>query len=208
MTASRASRPSPPPRRSGPRALAGALLAAAALGSTGCIEENAYLELELVFPPDPRATSGTDSRQAVVRVNTGDVSFEEDWESSEALSPVQLDPKQPKKLQISVEGRAEIETKPVRIKVRFCTDPSCVGIHDDTAPEVRFEIERAFYLGKRTSLTLAAECIPNVATETDPPPVCAARNESVSTIPKCSVAGCREGVTTNYCASDKHFCEE
>ena len=205
MTAARSSRA---PRRTGPRALAGALLAAAALGATGCIEENAYLEVELVFPADPRATGGTATRQAVVRVNTGDVSFDEDWESSEALSPVQLDQKQPKELQISVEGRAEIETKPVRIKVRFCTDPSCVGIHDDTAPEVRFEIERAFYLGKRTSLTLTAECIPNVATQTDPPPICATKNEAVSTIPQCSVAGCREGVTTNYCASSRHFCEE
>ena len=195
------------PRRPAPRALAAALLAAA-LGSTGCIEKNAYLELELVFPADPRATGGTAARQAVVRVNTGDVSFEEDWESSEALSAVQLDPKEPSKLQVSVEGREEIETKPVRIKVRFCTDPSCVGIHDDVAPEVRFEIERAFYLGKRTSLTLTVACIPNVAAETDPPPTCATKNEEVLTTPRCSVAGCREGVTTNYCANDKHFCEE
>lgn len=196
------------PRRAGPRALAFALLAASALGGAGCIEKNAYLELELVFPADPRASGSTAARQAVVRVNTGDVSFEEDWESSEALSAVALDPKEPTKLQVSVEGREEIETKPVRIKVRFCTDPSCVGIHDDIAPEVRFEIERAFYLGKRTSLTLPVECIPNVATETDPPPACALENEAVSTIPRCSVAGCREGVTTNYCASSRHFCEE
>jgi hypothetical protein len=196
------------PRRTGPRALAVPLLAAAALGGASCIEQNAYLEVELIFPADPRATSSVPARKAVVRVNTGDVSFEEDWESSEALSAVQLDPKQLSKLQISVEGREEIEAKPVRIKVRFCTDPSCVGIHDDVAPEVRFEIERAFYLGKRTSLTLPVECIPNVATETDPPPTCAVKNEAVSTIPRCSVAGCREGVTTNYCASDKHFCEE
>lgn len=196
------------PRRSGARSLAVALLAACAVSSTGCIEKNAYLELELVFPADPRATGSVAARQAVVRVNTGDVSFEEDWESSEALSAVQLDPKEPKKLQVSVEGREEIETKPVRIKVRFCTDPSCVGIHDDVAPEVRFEIERAFYLGKRTSLTLPIECIPNVPAETDPPPACATANEAVSTIPRCSVAGCREGVTTNYCANDRHFCEE
>jgi hypothetical protein len=203
MTAPRAS------RRIVAGALAGALLAAAALASAGCVEKNAYLELELDFPADPRASAnGGDARNAVVRVNTGDVSFDEDWESSEALSPVRLDPKQPTKLQVSVEGRAEIETKPVRIKARFCADPNCVGIHDDIAPEVRFEIERAFYLGKRTSLTLTVDCIPNVATETDPPPTCAIGNEAVSTIPKCSVAGCREGVTTNYCANSKHFCEE
>jgi hypothetical protein len=190
------------------RAVLLALLAATALGGAGCIEKNAYLELELVFPADPRVTGDTAARQAVVRANTADVSFDEDWESSEALSAVQLDPKEPTKLRVSVEGREEIETKPVRIKVRFCTDPSCAGIHDDVAPEVRFEIERAFYLGKRTSLTLTVDCIPNVASETDPPPICATKNEAVSTIPKCSVAGCREGVTTNYCASDKHFCEE
>jgi hypothetical protein len=195
-----------------PRALAraaAALLAALALAQTGCIEKNAYLELELDFPADPRAAAdGTGARNAVVRVNTGDVSFDEDWESSEALAPVRLDPKEPTKLAVSVEGREEIEAKPVRIKVRFCADPDCVGIHDDIAPEVRIEITRAFYLGKRTSLTATIDCIPNVASETDPPPTCPIGNEAVTTIPKCSVAGCREGVTTNYCAGDKHFCEE
>jgi len=96
----------------------------------------------------------------------------------------------------------------VRIKARFCVDPACVGIHDDAAPEVRFEVTCAFYPGKRTSLTLAIECIPNVIAETEAPPACSIVNEAVSTIPRCSVAGCREGVTTNFCAGDKHFCEE
>ena len=63
----------------------------------------------------------------------------------------------------------------MRIKARFCVDPACVGIHDDAAPEVRFEVTRAFYPGKRPSLTLAIECIPHVIAETEAPPACSDR---------------------------------
>lgn len=168
----------------------------------GCIERNAYLELELHFPAD---ASG---RNAVVRVNEGNVSFDEDWQSTDSLPAVKLDAKAATKLAVSVEGRPEIETKPVRIKVRFCEDPSCAAINDDRAPEVRYQIERAFYLGERTSLSLTVDCIPNVMGETDPPPACALAQDDEIDVPKCQVAGCREGVTSNYCVGGKHFCEQ
>jgi len=172
--------------------------------SLGCIERNAYLELTVTFPKDESTTQA--ARYGVVRVNTGDVSFDADWESSEVVPPVRLSRTQSTKQQISVEGREEIETQPVRVKVRFCRDPNCVGINDDHAPEVRYEIERAFYLGKRTSLSLSVDCIPNVPTEMDP--MCAIMDQSVVTVSKCSVAGCREGVTSNYCTGNVHFCEQ
>jgi hypothetical protein len=111
------------------------------------------------------------------------------------------------RLDVSVEGRPEIEAEPVRIKVRFCHDPSCAAIDDDHAPEVRYQIERAFYLGQRTSLTLTVDCIPNVAGQTDAPPSCAVAQAQEVDVPKCQVAGCREGVTSNYCVNGEHFCE-
>jgi hypothetical protein len=182
-------------------------LSSTALAS-GCVEKNAYLELSLTFPPDSGATSSSDARYAVVRVNTSDVPFDEDWQSSDPVPPVRLDPKATSGEPISIEGTPDTETKAIRVKIRFCVDPSCAGIHDDTAPEVRYEIERAFYLGKRTSLALTITCIPNVAMETDTYPTCPTMNDAVTEIPKCSVAGCRDGVTTSYCDGDKHFCEE
>jgi hypothetical protein len=187
-------------------ALAG-LLASAGLVAPACIEQNAYLELTLHFPADPRAADTGGPRHAVVRVNTGDVSFDTDWESSDALPSVALDGASSTKLAVSVEGTPENETTPVRVKVRFCRDPSCVGIDDDSAPEVRYEIERAFYLGERTSLALTIDCIPNVVGLTDAPPACAIASDAVVNVPKCEVAGCRNGVTSSYCSGGKHFCE-
>lgn len=183
------------------------LLGAGAIVSPACIEQNAYLELTLHFPPDPRAAEDGGPRHAVVRVNTGDVSFDTDWESSDALPAVALDGASSTKLAVSVEGTPENETMPVRVKVRFCRDASCVGIDDDSAPEVRYEIERAFYLGERTSLSLTIDCIPNVTGLTDAPPACAIASDTVVSVPKCDVAGCRNGVTSSYCAGGKHFCE-
>ena len=189
------------------RAAAGIALAivAAVLAPACAAESNAYLELTLAFPANDTGTT----RHAVVGVATGDVSFDEDWRSTEPLPPTTLSPADKTSLRASVEGRAEIESTPVRVKVRFCRDASCAAVGDDNAPEVRFQIERAFYLGERTSLSLAVECIPYVLGETDGQiGNCATNDKSQVNVAKCAVAGCREGVTTNYCASGKHFCEK
>lgn len=170
--------------------------------------ENAFLEVNLELPSDPRATGEQGSRFAVVRVQTADVSFDENWESSDAMPAVPLTASAKSELRFSVEGLPETETKAIRIKVRFCGDESCTDLRDDRAPEVRYEVERAFYLGKSTSLELSIPCIPNVDGETDPPPACAIVNQEIIDIEKCDVAGCREGVTSSYCVADKHFCEE
>ena len=181
----------------------------AAIGVMSCVEKNAYLELSLGFPPDPRAASAPGgARYAVVRVNSCDVPFDGDWQSSDPLSPVRLSGATATSQPISVEGTPDTETKAIRVKIRFCVDPSCAGINDDKAPELRYEIERAFYLGKRTSLAITVACIPNVPTETDAPPACDLMDNATKPIGKCEVGGCREGVTTSYCAGGKHFCED
>ena len=181
-----------------------AAIAATVLAGAACSQPNAYLEIALDFPPNPTGAT----RHAVVGVVTGDVSFDEDWRSTEPLPATTLSATSRTSMPVSVEGCPEIEATPVRVKVRFCLDASCAAVGDDRAPEVRFEIDRAFYLGERTSLTLAVACIPNVAGETDAAPACATKDRAVTAVSKCSVAGCREGVTRSYCAGDKHFCEK
>jgi hypothetical protein len=183
----------------------GVAMGAALVAPACAAESNAYLELEVRFPGNDTGTT----RHAVVGVVSGDVSFDEDWRSTEPLPSTTLSETKTTTLRASVEGRAEIEADPVRVKVRFCRDPSCAAVGDDNAPEVRFQIERAFYLGERTSATIGVDCIPYVLGETDGQiGNCATKNRSLVTVAKCAVAGCREGVTTNYCAGGKHFCEK
>ncbi len=178
-----------------------ALLAAPALG--GCAR-NAVLELELDLPRN----FGPDvpGRYAVVRVVSGAVPFDQDWQGDDALPAFPLSTIQGSVQHVSLDGSSEVEGAPVRVKVRFCADPGCAALGDDAAPEVRLQIDRAFYAGKRTSYTWSIACIPNVAGQTDTP-ACATPQRAETDVTKCEVAGCRTGVTRSYCVGDQHFCE-
>lgn len=181
------------------------LVMTGALLLAGC-GQNAFLELEIDLPPNAFAMKG--DRYANVRIVSGQVPFDQDWQIDTPLPAPKLDPSAPTKLPISVEGSSSSETVPVRVKVRFCKSADCTMIGDDQAPEVRLEIERAFYLGKRTSYTWTIGCVPNVAGQTDAPPACDVPQDTATTVPKCKVAGCRTGSpTSGYCVGDKHFCE-
>lgn len=178
------------------------LLIALAGSSLGCAR-NAFLELDLDLPKNE---SGSD-RHAVVRVVSGARDFEEDWQSGDQVPGVKLSTTQRTLHRLSIEADSDSETTPVRVKVRFCTDPNCAALGDDFAPEVRLHIERAFYIGQRTSYTWKTDCIPNVAGQTDSP-TCAIFNEDETTAAKCDIGGCRSGSTRNFCTGGKHFCEE
>jgi hypothetical protein len=175
----------------------------ASLAPTGCAQ-NAVLELELDLPQSP---SPATTRYAVVRVVTGDVSFDEEWQGDPQLPPFALDPSAKTVQRVSLDGSSDVESAKVRVKVRFCRDPNCAAIGDDTAPEVRLQLARAFYAGKRTSYAWSIPCVPNVAGQTDTP-VCATAQRGETDVTKCEVAGCRSGVARSYCVGDKHFCEE
>lgn len=171
----------------------------ALLALTGCAR-NAFLELEIALPENRWA----DERYAVVQVVAGEVPFEQEWAGGDPIPAVKLATTQTS-THVSIEGTEDTETKPIRVKVKFCKSPQCSALNDDNAPQVRLQLDRAFYVGQRTSYTWKVACLPNVVGQTDPPPVCDA--PQTTTVPKCKVAGCRSGVTTEYCAGGKHFCE-
>lgn len=165
----------------------------------GCTR-NAFLELQIDLPKNDYAGD----RYAVVQVVAGEVSFDQEWAGGDAIPPVKLGAS-PQSMRVSVEGDADTEQKPLRVKLKFCKSPQCTELADDVAPQLRLQLDRAFYIGERTSYTWSVACVPNVKGQTDPPPVCEAQKQL--TVPKCKVAGCRSGITSEYCAGGKHFCE-
>ena len=167
----------------------------------GCAR-NAFLELSIVLPASERA----DARYAVVQVVSGEVPFDQQWAGGDPV-PVSKLGAASSVLRISVEGDADLETKPLRVKARFCKDASCTALGDDGAPEARLQLARAFYVGQRTSYTWTIACVPNVAGQTDATTTCEVAQRAETDVPKCKVAGCRSGVTSEYCAGGKHFCE-
>lgn len=171
----------------------------AVLLSSGCAR-NAFLELQIDLPKNEFA----EQRQAVVQVVSGEVPFEQEWAGGDPIPPVLLGAS-PTSTKVSIEGDADTEQKPIRVKVKFCKGAQCELLNDDVAPQVWLQIDRAFYVGQRTGYTWKIACIPNVKGQTDPPPVCDAPQQT--TVPKCKVAGCRSGVTSEYCSGGKHFCE-
>ena len=171
-----------------------AWLAAATAGvilSSGCAR-NAFLELSIQLPAD--ATR----RYAVTRVLAGDTPFDIDWATDDPIAPVQLDAANTQTQRLSIEGNSDNETTPILVKVTFCKQADCLHPDDEKAPFAGIKIERAFYIGKRTSYAWAIGCVPE-GTCTTP---------KTAGVAKCAVAGCRSGSTSNYCSGGKHFCED
>jgi hypothetical protein len=167
--------------------------------ASGCAR-NAFLELRIELP----GNAFKEPRQAVVQVVSGDVPFEQEWAGGDAIPSVPLGAS-PSSTSVSIEGDADNEQKPIRVKVKFCRGALCELLNDDVAPQAWLHLDRAFYVGERTSYTWKIPCIPNVKGQTDPPPACDAPPRT--TVPKCKVAGCRSGVTSEYCSGGRHFCE-
>jgi len=181
-----------------------ALLAASAAGvilSSGCAR-NAFLELTIVLPKNSDASG---PRYAVTQVLSGDIAFDIQWGSDNTIAPVLLDKDKTQTQTLSIEGNTDNETTQLRVKVTFCKEPSCVGVGDDKAPTLGLQIERAFYIGKRTSKEWAIACIP-AGGSFMPPEACAEVTPKV--FAKCDIAGCRPGTTTNFCSGGQHFCEK
>lgn len=172
-----------------------------ALLMLGCAR-NAFLELEVDLPKNDR----TSDRFAVLRVVTGDTPFEQEWQGDNPIPPVKLT-SAPTIQRVSVESTSDSETKPIRVKARFCKSATCTAIGDDRAPEAWLEIERAFYIGQRTAFRWAIDCVPSTAD--DPAPMtCAVANKTTNVVGKCKVEGCRSGTTTSFCVGTTHYCEQ
>jgi len=169
-----------------------ALVAAAVFVSSGCAR-NAFLELTIELPKD------ADGRFAVTQVMAGAPDFTIAWGTDDPIAPIKLDPNSPQSQRLSIEGDTDNESTPISVKVAFCKQADCLAPTDSSAPFAGLKIERAFYIGKRTSFAWKLDCIPGSTGCTAQP---------TTDVPKCGVAGCRAGVTSSYCAGGKHYCEE
>jgi hypothetical protein len=171
-----------------------AFVAAAVIASSGCAR-NAFLELTIELPKDPQ------NRFAVTQVMAGATDFTIQWGGDNPVPAMPLDANGPKTQKLSIEGNTDNESTEIRAKVTFCKQPDCLGPDDDKAPAVGLKVERAFYIGKRTSFPWKIACIPG---DTD----CTLTIAAPTVVTKCQVAGCRAGTTNNHCFDGKHFCED
>ncbi|MEZ4340766.1 MAG: hypothetical protein R3B82_29440 [Sandaracinaceae bacterium] len=184
-----------------------ALTALVALLAVGCAR-NAIFELELELPQQP---AGVAPLYAVLQV-ANDRAFAADWSSVErleglALTPTCSRPLVPPDCQVreltpdcsrvvSIVGDEADAPDPLRVRLRFCEDPSCTAARDATAPEARVEFERALYPGH---FTQGRVCVDTVPTTPSPVP---------TIVDRCDVR-CRDGEAATYCRADgTHFCED
>lgn len=180
-----------------------ALAAAGVITSSGCAR-NAFLELTITLPPN---NTGVAQLHAVTQVMAGDTDFKIQWGGDNPVPPVLLNAStQTQKL--SIEGNNDNESTEIRVKVTFCKEANCLGTNDDKAPAAALRIERAFYIGKRTSYAWKIACVPSGGDVPATMPACAITDKVPDEVSKCEVAGCRAGTTSNYCSGGKHFCED
>lgn len=168
-------------------------IALLALLSLGCAR-NAVLEIELTVPALP---AGAPDRFAVVQFETGDVTFEEEWQRTVEHAGTPLTDA-PQRIAYSVVAGEEHPV--VLVKVLFCTTPDCTALADasDRAPAVWYQLEHPLYVGERTTWREAIEVLPS-----DPPAAPIA-------VGKCEIEGCISAGTsdTTYCRlSGAHYCE-
>ena len=175
------------------RAVVRAPIVLLALSSLGCAR-NAILEIELTVPALP---TGAPERFAVAQFETGEVTFEEEWERTVEHEGTALTDA-PQTIAYSVV--ADEEHPVVLVKVLFCTTPDCTALADaaDRAPAVWYRLEHPLYIGERTTWQHTIDVLP-----TDPPP-------DAIDVDKCEIEGCITAGTsdTTYCRlSGAHYCE-
>lgn len=173
-----------------------AMLIAALLAPTvlaGCAA-NAIAELTLSLP----AARG-EVRWAFVQARSGAGDFDAEWAGSDSLDGFALESVR-RTVVVSIEADdGEEMDRPLLVKVRYCRTPRCDPAVDAEPQEVHITVERAFYQGHYTEISLR-EPLPDVCDASCPP--------EVRTVTKCEVKGCRAGVTTRYCDGDgRHYCE-
>jgi hypothetical protein len=179
----------------------GSALALLALVLGGCAE-NAVLEVELTLPAQPAAPSPP--LFAYVQARSADVvSFDEAWAGTDAVEGRALEDEETA-LPFSIVAGGASFARELGIRIRFCRSPDCTAVGDDRAPEARYRIERAFYQGQRTRLSL-----PNDPAVDPLPPVPPATGAVITEIDKCDIEGCTIGTSSMYCyLNGNHFCEE
>jgi hypothetical protein len=152
--------------------------------------DNAILELELDLPATP---AGMGPTYAYVQSRSADtITFDGDWAGADAPEGFLLGSSATVQHVSFVTSGGAI-TRPLGVRVRFCSDRVCGAIADIHAQEARYVIDRAFYRGQRTSYTISP--VPSATPAT-------------TEVTKCEVAGCTTGTATSYCyTGGRHFCE-
>lgn len=166
------------------------LVAALALAGLSCAD-NGILELTVQLPP----SSSAEAEYAVISMRSAaESSFDVAWATGE-LDGFLLEGSA-RTEQISVVAQPDNFGADLLIRARFCSTPRCDGLGDDAAGERRLVVEEPFYSLQRTR----TEWVISMVEETV--------NETPDVVERCSVMGCRPGVTVSYCRSDgTHFCE-
>ena len=165
-------------------------LAALIVAGFGCAD-NAILELRVQLPA---ATSTEPQYAFIILRSSADTDFDENWVTSQ-VDGFLLEGSA-REVTISVVAQPEDFGSDLLARARFCSTARCEGFGDDTAGEHRLVVEEPFYSLRRTT---AEWVLPGVATTVQEVP---------DRIDRCSVQGCRDGITSSYCrADDTHFCE-
>jgi len=203
-------------------ALAG-VLAALVLG--GCAQ-NAILELQVQLPEAP-PDDGVGPWYAQIQLRrAADHPFDIEWMGGD-LEGVELGDT-PRWDCVSVQSADP--SMDLHVRVRFCRSPDCLNLPHDATPRERwYRLEHPFYIGRRTYWHTTIDSVPvcerdedcggvgvcndsvcgcEVDSECDGEMVCEA-GTCVEDVGRCSIEGCIEGPSTNFCSVDtgKHFCE-
>lgn len=167
-----------------------ALLALLALVGLSCAE-NGILELTVRLP----ASAAADAEYAVISMRSAsETGFDVAWAAGE-LDGFLLEGSS-RTEEISVVAQPENFGADLLVRAQFCSTPRCDGLGDDTAGERRLIVEEPFYSLQRTRTEWVIPMVEDTV------------NETPDVIDRCSVMGCRPGVTVSYCRSDgTHFCE-
>jgi hypothetical protein len=163
--------------------------------ASGC-GETAVLELTLDLPPE-----GQEREFVYVQARSGTRPFEEVWSDESSFSGIALTTTS-QRTPISLVAEPEQLDSLVRLKLRFCRAALCDHPLDSSGlSEQWVEIERAFYDGERTELTIAVLAVPAPCETTG----CV--EAGLRRIDKCDVRGCTDDPDGPFCSGDRHLCE-
>jgi hypothetical protein len=161
----------------------------------GC-GETAVLELTLDLP-----AAGDEREFVYVQARSGTRLFEEVWSDESSFSGIALGPTS-QRTDVSIVAAPEQLDSLMRVKLRFCRAARCDHPLDPSGlSEQWIEIERAFYDGERTDLTIAVLAVPTPCANIS----CV--RAGLRVIDKCEVRGCTEDEAGPFCSGDRHLCE-
>jgi hypothetical protein len=165
----------------------------------GC-GETAILELTMNLP----AVASTEQRRFVfVQARSGTAEpFGNLWSDESSVGAIPLTASA-RTDAVSIVADADQLTAKLQLKLRFCRGETCSQVLDSDAgrTEMWFVVDRAFYDGERTELTITIPPLPQ------PCSLLTCVSEMPTPIGKCDVRGCTEQTAAPFCTGDRHPCD-